>query len=107
MSDGFVRAAAIGDVPPGGLLSVVLPDGGKVCLGESPLGWFACVDRCPHADYPISEGYLNADGTVECGWHGAKFRCDDGEVCRSPAREGLTMLDIERRDDALWVRRRA
>lgn len=106
-TDGFELAAQAADCFPGTLLGVTLADGLKVCLAHTPQGWFACVDKCPHADYPMSEGYLDADGTVECGWHGAKFRCGSGAVCRGPATEALTLLDIEERDGALWVRRRA
>ncbi len=106
LAEGFVRAADVADVLPGTLLGVTLADGLKVCLAQVPTGWFACVDRCPHADYPMSEGYLDADGSVECGWHGAKFACATGAVCRGPATEGLVLLDVEEREGALWVRRR-
>ncbi len=42
------------------------------------------VDRCPHAGMPLAQeldGYLTGDGAfIQCGWHGALFRVEDG-VC--------------------------
>src|SRR5688500_4550301 len=31
------------------------------------------VDRCPHRNYPLSQGRITADGTLECGYHGWRF----------------------------------
>ena len=37
------------------------------------------VDRCPHRNYPLSQGRVTADGTLECGYHGWRF--DTGGGC--------------------------
>ena len=31
------------------------------------------VDRCPHRNYPLSQGRVTAAGTLECGYHGWQF----------------------------------
>src|SRR3954469_16283070 len=31
------------------------------------------VDRCPHRNYPLSQGHVTAAGTLECGYHGWRF----------------------------------
>jgi phenylpropionate dioxygenase-like ring-hydroxylating dioxygenase large terminal subunit len=33
----------------------------------------ALVDRCPHRNAPLSLGRVNADGNLECGYHGWRF----------------------------------
>ena len=40
-----------------------LPDGAAVAL----------EDRCPHRDVPLSMGSLQADGTLQCLYHGIRF----------------------------------
>ena len=46
------------------------------------------VDRCPHAAMPLAQaldGYLTADGAlIECSWHGALFRVEDGRCVGGP-----------------------
>lgn len=38
------------------------------------------LDRCPHRNVPLSGGKVQADGTLECPYHGWRF--DVGGVCR-------------------------
>ncbi len=54
----------------------------KVMLCDTPLALFrtadgvgALVDRCPHRNYPLSEGRLR-DGALECPYHGWRFATD-------------------------------
>jgi nitrite reductase/ring-hydroxylating ferredoxin subunit len=46
------------------------------------------VDRCPHMGVPLAQvldGYLTADGgLIQCAWHGALFRIDDGLCVGGP-----------------------
>ena len=35
----------------------------------------AVTDLCTHQAFPMSEGTLEPDGTIECAWHGARFDC--------------------------------
>ena len=48
----------------------------------------AFVDRCPHRNYPLSEGRVR-DGMLECAYHGWRFGADGGcrEVPGLPAEE--------------------
>ena len=49
--------------------------------GDEVIGY---VDRCPHQGLPLSQkldAYLTDDKSlIQCSWHGALFRVDDG-VC--------------------------
>jgi phenylpropionate dioxygenase-like ring-hydroxylating dioxygenase large terminal subunit len=40
----------------------------------------ALLDRCPHRNFPLSQGRVLASGALECGYHGWQF--DGGGVCR-------------------------
>jgi nitrogen fixation NifU-like protein len=81
---GYVRAARLDDVPDGGLLGVVVA-GRRVCLARRGDRVSALADRCPHAEFPLSEGELLGDGTVQCAWHGARFDARTGQVVQGPA----------------------
>ena len=93
VEDGFVRVARASDVPDGVLLSV--QHGRKrVCLFNQGGQIRAAVDLCTHQAFPMSEGTLEPDGTIECAWHGARFDCRTGEVRQGPAVEPLTMFEV-------------
>ncbi|WP_346775477.1 Rieske (2Fe-2S) protein [Sphingomonas sp. G-3-2-10] len=46
------------------------------------------VDRCPHMGVPMAQqldGYLTDSGDlIQCSWHGALFRLDDGLCVGGP-----------------------
>lgn len=46
------------------------------------------VDRCAHMALPLTQkldDYLTPDGTlIQCSWHGALFRIDDGSCVGGP-----------------------
>jgi phenylpropionate dioxygenase-like ring-hydroxylating dioxygenase large terminal subunit len=42
--------------------------------------WRAFKDICPHRLVPLSEGRVNAQGMLECGYHGWAFQGDG--VCK-------------------------
>jgi nitrite reductase/ring-hydroxylating ferredoxin subunit len=50
---------------------------------------FGYVDRCPHAGLPLAQEldrYLTRDGElIQCSWHGALFRVEDGACLGGPA----------------------
>jgi 3-phenylpropionate/trans-cinnamate dioxygenase ferredoxin component len=99
----FVDVAAARDVPAGKLLGVKLPDGTRVCL-YNQLGSIGAVSgTCTHAEYPMELGALRADGTIECGWHGARFDCRTGAVCRPPAIDPLPIYQVRIEADRVLV----
>ena len=58
-------------VPAGKRLGVKVA-GMPVVLFRGGGGLAALVDRCPHRNYPLSEGRVR-DGTIECPYHGWRF----------------------------------
>ena len=54
--------------------AVVRHDGRQILLVHGADGIFACVNRCPHEGYPLSEGTLTDGCVLTCNWHNWKFR---------------------------------
>eukprot|EP00232_Nephroselmis_pyriformis_P021647 CAMPEP_0182866980 /NCGR_PEP_ID=MMETSP0034_2-20130328/8479_1 /TAXON_ID=156128 /ORGANISM="Nephroselmis pyriformis, Strain CCMP717" /LENGTH=584 /DNA_ID=CAMNT_0024999313 /DNA_START=116 /DNA_END=1870 /DNA_ORIENTATION=- len=51
--------------------------------------WKCVLDACPHRLAPLSEGRVNEEGEIECGYHGWTFK-GDGECTTIPQGEGRT-----------------
>ena len=98
-----VRVATLADLPPGALLAVTLPDGDRVCLVNYLGDVRALEDNCSHQDFPLSEGELLEDGTIECVWHGARFDCRSGAACVGPARSPVATYDVQIEDGAIHI----
>ena len=102
---GFVLLAGADRLAPGELRAVLLADGTRLCVGNSLGTWFATDDACPHSAFPLSDGALRPDGTLECGWHGARFDCRTGAVVEGPATDPMLCWAIRVAEDGVWVRR--
>ncbi len=102
----YEPVAEASDLAERSLLAVRLADGTAVCLYRLHGEIGALHDNCTHADFPMSEGELRADGTIECVWHGAKFDCRSGAVRRGPADEPLPVYDVKVEDGRIHVARR-
>ena len=85
----YEDVAAEVDVADGALLGIELRDGTPVCLYNVAGAIGAVGNICTHAEFLMSDGFLLADGTIECAWHGARFNCRSGAVTRQPATEPL------------------
>ena len=92
------------DIPEGGPTRAKAGINGLVLIrnGDTIL---ALHDTCAHAGGPLGEGTL-VDGTIQCPWHGSRFRLTDGHVARGPALYDQPAYEV-RRADAGWEVRRA
>lgn len=106
-SDGFEPLAGVRatDLNDGALQQATHPNGTTLCVGRHSGALFAVKDHCPHAEFPLSEGTLYANGELECCWHGARFDCRSGAVLRGPADQALIRYDVEEREGVVFVRR--
>ena len=93
MSSQFLDVAALDEIPEHGVLGV--DAGGRaVCLVRFAGNVSAFADECTHQAFPLSAGEVHDDGTLECVWHGARFKCLTGEVVRDPATDPLTQFEV-------------
>jgi len=103
MTDGFIEVARLDELPEPGVLGVEGPDGRQVCLVRFEGQVTAYGDECTHQAFPLSAGEVHADGTLECVWHGARFDCLTGAVCREPAIDPLTPYAVRVEGDRVLV----
>jgi nitrite reductase/ring-hydroxylating ferredoxin subunit len=90
----YETVADVGDVPEGSLLAVRTMRGEEVCLFNYRGRIGAVHNVCTHAEFPLSDGTLGNDGTIECVWHGARYSCLTGEVRRGPAVDSVAVYEV-------------
>jgi nitrite reductase/ring-hydroxylating ferredoxin subunit len=100
---GFERVASIADLPAGTLLEASRSSGPAICLFNAAGQVGAIAALCTHQAFPMSEGTLQPDGTVQCSWHGARFDCATGCVAEGPAYEPITVYETRVLDGEIWV----
>lgn len=86
--------AEVDEVPEGSLLGVRMVSGEEVCLFNYRGLIGAVRNVCTHAEFPLSDGTLSNDGTIECVWHGAQYSCLTGEVRRGPAIDPVALYEV-------------
>jgi nitrite reductase/ring-hydroxylating ferredoxin subunit/uncharacterized membrane protein len=64
----------------------------------------ALHDQCAHAGGPLSGGKI-VDATIECPWHGSRFRLTDGRQQRGPALYDQPTYEVRRGENG-WEGRR-
>jgi 3-phenylpropionate/trans-cinnamate dioxygenase ferredoxin component len=100
-ADGYVRVAALADVPPNTLLHVDVGDE-RVCLANADDTIYAFRDNCSHRDFPLSSGTI-IDGSVECGWHGGRFDMATGKATQLPAIKPIRTYPVRVEDGEIHV----
>ena len=90
-----------------------IPEGGptKLKAGINELAVVRNGDRilavhhqCAHAGGPLADGSLVGD-TIECPWHGSRYRMSDGHNVRGPAMYDQPAYDVRRSEGGWEVRR--
>ncbi len=70
-------------------------EGKKIALFSVADRYYAIEDTCTHRGGPLSEGMLlEAEGTVVCPWHGARFDVKTGKVLGPPAPRGVAGFPV-------------
>ena len=93
-NNGFHPVADVEDVAEGELVSVRSASGEPICLVRHNGEILAVSDCCTHSEFPISDGSLRPNGSVECTWHGALFDCRTGAVMKGPAEDPLPVYAV-------------
>lgn len=100
VQDAWHMVALSRDVKHGSVRKVTLCNT-PIALFRSEAGLGALVDRCPHRNYPLSEGRVHK-GTLECPYHGWRF-APDGACSEVPGCLTDTTDDQRLRADSLRV----
>ena len=99
-----MRAAAVAEVADATAVDVEL-NGKRICLARVGDEFYALLDNCSHRDFPLSEGEVLPDGTIECAWHGARFCARTGVVMQGPATKPIAAFAVQVVDGEIWVGR--
>ena len=76
-------------------------NGAAIVVIRTRNGVSAFHDRCPHAQWPLSDGEM-LDGILECPGHGWQFNVTTGQCLTSPAYE-LKPLSVVVHNDSLHI----
>ena len=101
----FEAVADVAEVEEGTLLGVRTSRGEEICLFNYRGQIGAVHNVCTHAEFPLSDGTLDRDGTIECVWHGARYSCLTGEVTRGPAVDPVAVYEVRVVDGQIQVAR--
>jgi phenylpropionate dioxygenase-like ring-hydroxylating dioxygenase large terminal subunit len=115
--DPFLRNlwyfGARADAVKRGRMQRIMLLGEPVVIGRTKTGEpFAMRDICPHRGVPLSAGRVMAEGTVECPYHGWRFRTDG--VCAAipslvggesvvPEKIRVRSYPVREQDGLIWV----
>jgi phenylpropionate dioxygenase-like ring-hydroxylating dioxygenase large terminal subunit len=111
--DLWYMAAVANSLRPGAMRRQMLL-GEPVLLGRMNDGSpFAVRDICPHRAAPLSAGKILAENTVECPYHGWRFRKDGvcslipstvaGQENIDPSRIRVRSYPVREQDGLIWV----
>lgn len=93
------RVCAVGDVPLGEGRAVTV-EGRRIAIFNSPTGWYALDQLCPHRGGPLADGIV-ADSCVTCPLHERRFDLATGEALNGD--ESVTTHLIEISDGDVLV----
>ena len=98
---GFVRAAKMGDVPPGTIHEFQVE--GKVVAVANVEGQIHAINGvCIHRGGPLGDGPLEGF-VVTCPWHGWQYDVRTGKVGQNPT-AGVECYAVEIRGDEIFVK---
>jgi phenylpropionate dioxygenase-like ring-hydroxylating dioxygenase large terminal subunit len=112
LRDLWYMAALAAPFRPGVMQRVMLL-GEPLVIGRTEGGEiFALRDICPHRGVPLSAGKIKTDGSVECPYHGWRFRTDG--VCSAipslvegqdldPGKIRVRAYPVQEQDGLIWV----
>jgi phenylpropionate dioxygenase-like ring-hydroxylating dioxygenase large terminal subunit len=113
LRDCWYMAAMARDIKRGAVKHKLLLDE-PVMIGRTNDGEaFALRDICPHRGIPLSYGQIKSDNTVECPYHGWRFRKDgvcalipskvDGQDLVDPSKIRVRSYPVREQDGLIWV----
>ena len=85
--EDFVKVGQTSDLSNGEIMLVEVGDE-RILLSNINGEYYAIDEVCPHAEGPLSEGYVEGE-EVECPFHGSMFNLKTGENTGPPPQSPL------------------
>jgi nitrite reductase/ring-hydroxylating ferredoxin subunit/Fe-S cluster biogenesis protein NfuA len=107
-AEGWVQAAATGDIPHGRVTSLSLTSASgttaEVVVVNVDQRLTAYENACAHEGLPLDSAMLDVDnGTLTCPWHGFCYDATSGECLSAPGAQ-LAQLPLRVDDGHVWIR---
>ena len=107
-SEGWVKAAATGDVREGAITSMQLKaqsgQEADVIVVNVGQRLTAYQNECAHEGLPLDSALLDvSNGTLTCPWHGFCYDATSGECLSAPGAQ-LEQLPLKVDDGHVWIR---
>ncbi len=98
-ANGWIRVAAVEDVPPGTLKAV---RAGKqyYALANLEGQLFALLNDCPHRGGPLAGGRLMGS-EIACAWHGFRFDVRSGQAIMPTDHDPVATIPVRVVDGAI------
>jgi nitrite reductase/ring-hydroxylating ferredoxin subunit len=100
-TSGFVPAATISKIPPGGMLGVEVA-GTKLILSNIDGSIYAVSGVCTHEEYDLIDGIV-IENAVVCPLHLSQFDLKTGQVYNPPATDPLKVFNVKIDGDMVLV----
>ncbi len=101
MSEKWVEAAAVADVPEGDVIGCA-PDGRDIALYSVDGAIYATDNVCTHAQALLCEGFLEGH-EIECPLHQGKFDVRTGKALSPPVTEDIRTYPVRIEDGKVYV----
>ena len=100
MIDGYIRVANEVDLPPGEGMRAEA-HGYGLCLANINGTVFVISNECPHASWPLHEGFLDGEEII-CPGHNMSFNIPNYKKV-SPYDPGMKHYPVKVEDGGIWV----
>ncbi|MBI2127180.1 MAG: Rieske 2Fe-2S domain-containing protein [Thaumarchaeota archaeon] len=105
MPDDFVKVAKVSEIADATLKTVSVKDG-DVTIANVDGKYYAIGAICKHAEWDLSEGYIESDSIV-CAGHGAKWNLQTGEAEFHEPLDPEPLYDVKIVGDDIYLRKRS
>jgi naphthalene 1,2-dioxygenase ferredoxin component len=102
MSDNWMDAAALDDVPEGDVVGVIV-QGKQIALYEVEGQIYATDNLCTHGAARMSDGFLEGR-EIECPLHQGRFDVCTGKAMCSPLTEDIRTYPVRIENSRVWLK---
>ncbi|WP_295639084.1 non-heme iron oxygenase ferredoxin subunit [uncultured Methylibium sp.] len=104
MSEAHWHDAGPADAVPDGEVVGCQLAGRQIALARLGSECFAFDAWCTHGQAALTDGFVEADGSIECPLHQGRFDIRSGKALCEPLEQHLQTFALKIEDGRVWVR---